>query len=390
MKNGFRVIDADAHMQEPFDLWKDYVEPEFYDRRPVVTDVVGKLFFHYAPGELFPEEASDKSGTGLRPGNALFVSERVWRHQEVKYGDAFREFWTPESRIRDMDRYGWDKQVLIPGTGSLINGPRLADKDPALILALTRAYNNWAADFASTDASKLKPVVTLPSVGPEQIVAETLRCMTRGEFVTLNLPSANEGQTWEDSSYDAVWNTCVDLDMPVSLHGVNAVGPDVRTRYSSKPGIYVALTHVIGNSLEDMMSLAHFIFTGILERFPTLRISALEGNVAWVPWLVSRMDDHIEGRQVIFTDDNTLPKLPSEYFFRQCFVAGDADEKALKYAADYTDGERIVWNTDYPHPDAPDPDKALDQMLDQPISDEHKRKILWDNPVKLYGERILS
>ena len=63
MKNGFRVIDADAHMQEPFDLWKDYVEPEFYDRRPVVTDVVGKLFFHYAPGELFPEEPSEKSGT---------------------------------------------------------------------------------------------------------------------------------------------------------------------------------------------------------------------------------------------------------------------------------------------------------------------------------------
>ena len=36
MKNGFRVIDGDAHMQEPFDLWKDYVEPEFQDRRPVV------------------------------------------------------------------------------------------------------------------------------------------------------------------------------------------------------------------------------------------------------------------------------------------------------------------------------------------------------------------
>jgi predicted TIM-barrel fold metal-dependent hydrolase len=29
-------------------------------------------------------------------------------------------------------------------------------------------------------------------------------------------------------------------------------------------------------------------------------------------------------------------------------------------------------------------------LLAQPISDEAKTKILWDNAVKLYGERILS
>ena len=50
----------------------------------------------------------------------------------------------------------------------------------------------------------------------------------------------------------------------------------------------------------------------------------------------------------------------------------------------------IVWNTDYPHPDAPDPDKAIPALLDQPISEEAKRKILWDNPARLYGERILA
>ena len=53
-------------------------------------------------------------------------------------------------------------------------------------------------------------------------------------------------------------------------------------------------------------------------------------------------------------------------------------------------GGHIVWNTDYPHVDAPDPDKALPSLLAQPISDEAKKKILWDNAVKLYGQRILA
>ena len=55
MINGYKVIDADAHMQEPADLWDKYVEKEFYDRRPKVTNVEYQLFFKYESGELYPK-----------------------------------------------------------------------------------------------------------------------------------------------------------------------------------------------------------------------------------------------------------------------------------------------------------------------------------------------
>ena len=57
---------------------------------------------------------------------------------------------------------------------------------------------------------------------------------------------------------------------------------------------------------------------------------------------------------------------------------------------DDLDGENIVWNTDYPHPDAIDPKRALPDLDAQPISDEARRKILSDNSVKLFGLRILA
>jgi predicted TIM-barrel fold metal-dependent hydrolase len=82
--------------------------------------------------------------------------------------------------------------------------------------------------------------------------------------------------------------------------------------------------------------------------------------------------------------------LPSEYFMRQCSIACDSDERALKYVVEELKGDNIVWNTDYPHPDAIEPSKALPEFDAQPIAHEAKRKILWDNAVKLFGPRLLN
>jgi predicted TIM-barrel fold metal-dependent hydrolase len=139
-----------------------------------------------------------------------------------------------------------------------------------------------------------------------------------------------------------------------------------------------------------MASVGHFIFTGILERFAKLRLAILESNAGWLPFWLGRMDVHSHGRYSIMGKPKNLSLLPSEYFRRQCTVACDSDESALKYAVDYLDGDNIVWNTDYPHLDGIEPSKALPQFDAQPIPQSAKRKILWDNAIKLYGERMLN
>jgi uncharacterized protein len=114
--------------------------------------------------------------------------------------------------------------------------------------------------------------------------------------------------------------------------------------------------------MDNMVTMAHFIFTGILDRFPKLRLGILESNAGWANFWLPRMDDHSHGRRLILGAG--LPMKPSEY--------------------------NLVWNTDYPHPDAPDPAQVLPWFSAQPISDDSKRKILWDNAVRLYGARLLE
>ena len=57
---------------------------------------------------------------------------------------------------------------------------------------------------------------------------------------------------------------------------------------------------------------------------------------------------------------------------------------------DYIGNDNIVFNTDYPHADAPAPHEPVQDMMAQPISDESKEKIMWDNSVKIYGERLVA
>ena len=378
MFNGLKVIDADAHLQEPIDIWDRYVEPAFYDRRPIVERHQGKRFFSYAPGELYPQGGGIR---GVRP-------EKVTERSEEKYGDAYRTWWSVESRLADMDKYGWDKMVCIPGTNS---GPtKVQGKDPELIWALNRSYNNWAYDFCGTDPSRLKMVANLPSLDIEGIVSEARRCVEQLGAVTMMMPRPHEGEFWNDPKYDAVWNLAIELDSPVSFHGVNSGFPHTGSRYAGMTGTFIALEHAIGFPFENMISLGHLIYSGILERYPTMRVSFLEGNAGWLPFWLGRLDDHLVGRQAVFFDHPPLPLKPSDYFRRQIFVACDGDELGLDGAIRIFGDDNLVWNTDYPHSDAPDPDKALPQFLEQPISDESKKKILWDNAVRLYGSRILN
>ena len=396
MYKDFKVIDSDAHITEPHDLWSEFMEAEYYNRRPIVgppEESRPGASRSFMECEIFPEGKRTK--TTLQGGGAnRKVVVDLDEFYPQKYGEAYTSGFTPESRVAHMDRLGWDKQVCID------NGPQpltiSEERDQGLLWACARAYNNFSRAFCDTDPKRIKMVGVLPQQHDiEGLVVETRRVIEGLGAVTVTMPKATKGRPWHDSAYDPFWALAEELDFPVSFHGVTSGEPHTGSRYGPRDqvsGPEVALNHAIGFSFENMISLGHLIFLGVLERFPKLRVSFLEGNAGWLPFWLGRLDDHgiRERRQGMWYDLETLPIRPSEYFLRQGFVACDPDEFHLKGVVDALGDENIVWNTDYSHPDAPDPEKALPDFLDQPIPEESKRKILWDNAVKLYGQRILS
>ncbi|MQF65227.1 amidohydrolase [SAR202 cluster bacterium AC-409-J13_OGT_754m] len=399
MYKGYKVLDADAHIAEPHDLWSEFMEEEYYSRRPLVAPRIegqkgrGKGG-SFLPCELFPDGTVKKS-TVQGGGGQRKSTVEIDDFMPEKYGQAWDADFTPESRVADMNTHGWDKQVCIDNFPGPMRSFR-EGKDQGLIWACARAYNNWARSFCDTDPSKLKMVGVLPNQHDVKgLIIEARRAVEELGAVTLIMPSPAVGKKWHDIEYDGFWKLCEDLDVPVSFHGVSTGFPHTGSRYQPRhlvSGAEVALEHALGFPFENMISLGHVIYLGILEKFPKLRTSFLEGNAGWLPFWLGRLDDHAaqDARQAMWFDADALSLSPSEYFLRQGYVACDPDEFALKSVVDLLGEDNIVWNTDYPHPDGSDPDKAVPLFLEQPIPESAKKKILWDNAVNLYGKRILS
>jgi predicted TIM-barrel fold metal-dependent hydrolase len=214
--------------------------------------------------------------------------------------------------------------------------------------------------------------------------------------VAVRNPNIPHGKWLHDPEYDALWALATELDFPITVHGeyrqtrfTPFAWPKGQGASDIELGLH-GVNHTVAFPFDNMTTLAHFIFAGILDRFPKLRLAILESNCGWLPFFLGRMDEHTHGRNAVFGAPKTLTCKPTEYFLRQCSIACDSDERALEHAVEYLKGENIVWNTDYPHPDAMAPADALPLFLSRAISAEAKKKILWDNAVRLYGPRIAS
>jgi hypothetical protein len=123
---------------------------------------------------------------------------------------------------------------------------------------------------------------------------------------------------------------------------------------------------------------------GACERSDT-KFLFLEANGGWlVPWL-ERLDHH---SQKFAWDVPWLNMLPSEYFRRQCWISFDPDESMLAFTANspLCGADRIVWASDYPHPDAkfPGVTEELAEAL-EPLSFDQQQVITSESALALYG-----
>jgi len=187
-----------------------------------------------------------------------------------------------------------------------------------------------------------------------------------------------------DTECDQLWATLQDLNVPVTFH-------DTSGGYSPRnPGTWfrehpnnLVLTHTFSFPLTLMMAVGCMAAGGVLQRFPRLKAGFLEGNCSWLPWLLYRLDEQWE----IFGEgqDTPLTQLPSEYFKERCYVSVESDGELLYQVVDTLGDDNIVISTDYPHSDANYP-YAMDKFLAyDKVSYSTKKKILWDNCVRLYN-----
>ena len=341
-----RVVDADAHMDPPYEMWAEYLPAHLREFAPRI-------------------EAGEEHDWMVFEGKKrpiMMISNQAGRTGQnfkmVGRRSDMRPVWLPETRLADMDQDGIDAAVLFGG------GPLPTEK-LELYLASFEAYNRWLWDFCAADRRRLVPVAYVPM----REVDETIRFVkdvAKMGFRSVNIPAfpmakdavsssievralnraqsaaltgdPGGGRSYADPEFDPLWATIQDLDMTVTMHLGGRVPRfgDKKHFLADMPMSKTAMIEPIGI----------FIFNAIFQKYPGLRLVQVESGAGWMAWVAEYMDRTWEKQR--YWTESPLTEKPSFYMDRQVYASFINDRTAI-LARELPGGHNIMWSSDYPH-----------------------------------------
>ena len=390
-REGYLIMDSDLHMMEPDDLWARYLDgphranpPRFYGGQqraltPTAEDKgsADSIMGMEVQGLAIPAHGKSQGATA-----SSRELRRRSRARHPHFNVARSRGFDPGSTLTAMDIEGIDVAVMYGTRGRQI----LCHDDlaPDYAAALARAYNNWAYDYCKTDPQRLKFAAQVAMHDVGMAVEEARRSVKElGAVAVIGTPNPVNGQHLHDAACEPLWDELERLGVPIGFHptGNTSLKDDAGRRYVGHANFH-PIAHAIRNPVELMGAIASMTTGGILERHPKLRCAFLEGTAGWLYWWLWRLDDQWE--KFGPGCEQQLTMAPSEYFKRQCCIALDVDEEPAVDVVNKMGAEYFVVSSDYPHSDGAFPE-AIEQFLGLPLTDEQRRKILWDNCSRLYA-----
>jgi len=249
-------------------------------------------------------------------------------------------------------------------------------------VALSHAYNRWLMEEWLLREPGLYGAILACPQDPEDSAREIERYAGEEKVVAVFLPTAGVNPLWGHRRYDPILAAAEAANLPVMLHSVTLVSPAFPCQLDQFENHFAR--QVLSHSFAMMANLTSLIHSGVPARYPRLKIGFTEAGVAWVPYMMWRMDKyyHEYRRLVPF-----LEKRPSEYmkermwFATQPIEEPDDPRDLVTTIGLYGGEERTLFASDWPHHDFDHP-KAL---LKLPMPEATKRKIMGENALALFG-----
>src|SRR2546421_1426647 len=257
MRDGRRILDADAHVVEPGNTFGMEQQPGFLE----IMDLPSATPF---------QAAGDSS----------------------KLTDFFEAGCSADGYLRCMDTEGIDAVVLYPSMGLYV--PYLPELDAKASAAACRAYNDWIAGYCATDSSRLTGVGIAPLADVQLAVQETRHAAELGLPGVMVRPNHVYGRSLGARDYDSLYDVLEERGLVLAVHeglgvrGAPTIGRDVSETF--------AVRHAMSHPMEQMAAMASLMLEGALERHPGLRVAFLESGTGWLPYWLARPGRHAATR----------------------------------------------------------------------------------------------
>ena len=334
------VIDCDAHVVEPPDLWTSRLPKKFADDAPHLEFDDAKQTMRWRVGRHRLAAVGQYAIAG-------------WREFYPSYPPTIEEAdpacFDPAERLTRMDEHGIATQLLFPNLlGFEIYG-FLDLEDPELRIECVRAYNDFITDFCSSAPDRLVAQMYLPFWDIDASLEEMRRCADLGhkavnfafQFEKIGLPLLRSDH------WSPILAQAQDLDLPITFHiGFASSSESDFANARSITDMRDFARHTALFMLGNASCIAEVIMSGLCDRYPRLRFVSVESGFGYIPYLLESLDWqylNMGGRNQ-FKDF----LMPSEYFRRQVYATFWFEANLDRVADLYPDN--VMFSSDFPHP----------------------------------------
>jgi predicted TIM-barrel fold metal-dependent hydrolase len=356
-------ISADAHVDEPHDLWSSRLPDDLRDDAPrqIRSDADGgwRLVVN---GEL--DESGGQARALLDDDPARFDAEENARRDAATSVDV---------RLAMMHTEGIHGEVVYPTIGLYVYGIERPDVGEASC----RVYNDWIHERLGDDCARVRHAALVPTWSVDTAIEEIDRVARRLGVAALMLPLVGT-PSWNQPVWEPLWSAIAETGLPMVMH--QGTGHDmIFYRGWGSPTANLLATQSMAPRTAALLACS-----GVLERHPDLHAVLVEVNAGWMAWTMNTLDEYFVAHGAAERKPH-LRELPSHYLRRQVHATFQRDPVAIA-ARELTGVECLMWGNDYPHPEGtyPDSQKVLAKTL-AGVGEEDAAAITGGNALRVFG-----
>lgn len=374
-----RTIDADGHIVECEAIFAD-LPGEFYPRRPVPVfmppDTVRGDFngAWIIEGKTYPTLGTRGRTTFLVPGD-----RRTTSHDASVGSQTLADV---EARLADLDQRNIDVQIIFPSLFLVSSA-----SDVKLEGALFNAYNTYLARACAKSKGRLSWAALIPFRDPDAAAEEIRRVGGLGAAGIFTMGMVWD-RTLDDAAFYPVYAAAEEQNLPVCVH-LGWSSPQVTDLFSDGRAFFCSAT------IPVIWGFVAIMGTGLLNRFPKLRVGFLETGAAWVPYAIQQLRRRTApvqvsrektGRPVYASGIDRERYRDPEDFLRsgRAFVNCEGDED-FRYLLEHMGEDSLMCSSDFPHEDASAEGAFVKNWRARAdIPDAVKGKLLGQNAERFY------
>ena len=386
------IVSLDDHVVEPPDVWTKRLPAKYRDVGPHIvmappgTPVLDGGTYREAPGTEGDPVAwwfyEDQQYSVKRLIAAAGYPADEIGFDAITFDQMRPGCWQPQARLDDMTMNHVEASLAFPNYPRFCGQIFLKAKDKELARLCVEAYNDWQVDeWCAGSDGRLIPLCLVPLWDVELAAAEVRRNAARG----VKAVAFSELPPWLglDSIHSRYWDpffaACAETGTVVAMH----IGSGTKTITSSDDAPdAVQAVNMFANSA---LSLIDFLFSGVLVRFPELKLLYAEAQIGWIPYVLERVDDVWDVHRGWSNSQRNVSEPPSQYYYRQvvsCFFKDGVGVENL----DRVGRDNIAFETDYPHQDStwPNTHQVAKELFGQ-LDAETVHKIVRGNAIRFLG-----